>query len=272
MQLTQFIDEEYERFLKEALYSCVRVQTKSAGGSGQVIHSSKENGTFILTCEHVIDDAITIKKEWSPVLQQEIKKDIKAEVEVEFFKYSYKDRASGSEAIKAKIIAYDKNEDIAILKLKDNVVRKYVAKLMTPEEARKLKYFDNVVTIGAALGHPPVATVGHIESFNDVIENRDYMLCTAPLIFGNSGGATFSTKDWKLIGMPARISVVIAGFSADPITHLGYIVPCWRIFEFYKEQMLEFLYDKKVTYKECVSKINTRRKKSQLDRLLEGND
>lgn len=265
----QLDEERYQKFLEKALYPCVRVRSKKAGGSGQVIHSTEKNGTFILTCQHVIDDAIDIKEEWSSILQKEVKKDVRSEVDVEFFKYAYKDRAVGCEAVRADIVAYDKNEDIAILRLKDPTPRKYVAELMPTEDIENsLNYFDEVVTIGAALGHPPICTIGNICAFNDIIDNRDYIQSTAPSIFGNSGGATFLTKNWKLIGMPARIAVVMAGFSADAITHLGYIVPFWRIRKFFEDQMLDFLYDDSVSYDECMKKINERRKKGELEELL----
>jgi len=260
-------DEAYNMFLEKALYPCVRVKTEKAGGSGTVIWSTERDGTFVLTCEHVIDSAIQIKEEWSPVLQRNVKRDVRAPVWVEFFKYSYKDRAVGGETIEAEIIAYDKNEDIAILRLKDDTVRKYVAEIQ--DDPSELKYFDEVITVGAALGHPPIATVGNICGFNDLIDNRDYMLCTAPSIFGNSGGATFLTKNWKLIGMPARISVILAGFSADPITHMGYIVPFWRIRKFFEDQMLYFLLGHDISYEECMKKIEERRKLSELEIALE---
>lgn len=258
----------YEEFLTRALYTCVRVTTEKSGGSGTVIHSSEKNGTFVLTCEHVVSDAIVIKDEWSAVLQRYVKRDVRSPVWVEFFKYSYKDRAVGEEKIEAEIVAYDRNEDIAVLRLKDDMVRRYVAEIH--DDPYDLKYFDEVITIGAALGHPPVATKGNICGFNDIIDNRDYMLSTAPGVFGNSGGATFLVKNWKLIGMPARISVVITGFLAQtPITHMTYIIPFWRIRKFFEDQILYFLYDDSYTYEQCMKILEEKRKKAELDLLLE---
>jgi len=197
----QLDEERYQKFLEKALYPCVRVRSKKAGGSGQVIHSTEKNGTFILTCQHVIDDAIDIKEEWSSILQKEVKKDVRSEVDVEFFKYAYKDRAVGCEAVRADIVAYDKNEDIAILRLKDPTPRKYVAELMPTENIENsLNYFDEVVTIGAALGHPPICTIGNICAFNDIIDNRDYIQSTAPSIFGNCipGDALITMADGRV--------------------------------------------------------------------------
>jgi len=259
-------EAQRKEFYEKALYPCVRVRTNKAGGSGQVIWSNERDGTFVLTCEHVVDDAITIKEEWSSVLQRMVKKDVLSEVYVDFFKYDLKDRAVGAEEIKAEIIAYDKNEDLALLRLLDPTPRKYVAKV-APDDY-EVKYFEEVVTIGAALGHEPIATVGNICGFKDVIDNRDYMLSTAPSIFGSSGGATFTTRDWTLIGMPARISVILTGFAADPITHMGYIIPYWRINKFFRDQMMDFLLDPSVSYEECLKRREEARKKSELELLL----
>jgi S1-C subfamily serine protease len=262
MQLTSDI---YSQFLTKALYPCVRVRTAEAGGSGQVIHSTEKNGTFILTAEHVISSAISIKDEWSSVLQKEIKRDVRSEVDVEFFKYAFQDRAIGGEAVKAEIVAYDKNEDIAILRLKDPSTRSHVVEMLPKDAdlAKEINYFDETVTIGAAMGHPPIATVGNICSFNDIIDNRDYMLSSAPSIFGSSGGATFLSKNWKFIGMPARIQVTLMGFSASPITHMGYIVPIWRIWKFIEDQLLKFLYDDKVSYEDCKQEIKKKREQAE---------
>ncbi|RLG43337.1 MAG: hypothetical protein DRN81_06760 [Thermoproteota archaeon] len=261
------MDRWYEMFLEKALYPCVRVHTTKAGGSGQVVHSSERNGTFVLTCEHVIDSSIEVKEEWSAVLQRNVKRDVRSKVYVDFFKYSFKDRAVGATTIEADIVAYDKNEDIALLRLNNDEVYPYVADI--EKDQRNLRYFDSVLTIGAALGHPPICTRGNLCGFNDIIDNRDYMLSTAAGIYGNSGGATFLEKSWTLIGMPARIAVTLTGFmGADAITHMMFIIPFWRIQAFFREQMMLFMLDDSVSYQDCERMIEERRKKSQLDELL----
>ncbi len=51
----------------EVLHSQVRVSTGRTGGSGTVIYS-KQLGevyeTYVLTCQHVISDALSVRKEW----------------------------------------------------------------------------------------------------------------------------------------------------------------------------------------------------------------
>ncbi len=262
-------------FLSKALYPCVRVRTQKAGGSGQVIHSTKENGSFVLSCHHVVDDAIVIKDQWSNLLQRNIKKDVLSPVSVEFFKFSYRDRVVGSESKIANIIAYDKDEDIALLKLDDPEPYPYVATMFPCEGLDDVNVEDKIdvgseiVTIGAALGHDPIPTVGNMVAFKDVIDNKNYWMCTGPMIFGNSGGATYLADSWEFIGMPARIAVTGSMFGMDAITHMGFIVPITRITQFLKDSLMEFFFNPATNYTECKKKIEDRRKKTELEFLLE---
>jgi hypothetical protein len=180
-----------EQFLKKALYPCVRVRTGKAGGSGQVIHSSEQNGTFVLSCHHVVDDAIQIKDQWSSILQKTVKRDIFSPVQIDFFKYSYKDRVTGSESKTAQIIVYDKEEDIALLRVDDPTPYPYVAELYPcigeddPHLEEDLDVGSEIVTVGAPLLHDPIPTVGNLVGFKDIIDNRRYWMATGPTIFGN---------------------------------------------------------------------------------------
>ncbi len=266
-----------EMFLAKALYPCVRVRTYKAGGSGQVIHSSKENGTFVLSCHHVVDDAIEIKDQWSNLLQRNVKKDILSPVKIEFFKFSYQDRVTGAESKLANIIAYDKDEDIALLRLDDPEPYQYVATLFPcigvddPTVDEKIDMGSEIVTIGAALGHDPIPTIGNVVSFKDIIDNRIYWMCTGPMIFGNSGGATYLSDTWEFIGMPARIAIAGTVFATDAITHMGFIVPITRITQFLKDSMMDFLFNPEITYTDCKRRVDEKRKKTELEVLLDQN-
>jgi len=264
-----------EKFLTKALYPCVRVRTDKAGGSGQVIHSSRKNGTFILSCHHVIDDAIQIKDQWSSVLQRTVKRDIFSPVTVDFFKYSYKDRVTGSESKTAQIIVYDKDEDIALLKVEDPEPYPYVADLYPcegeddPKLEEDIDIGSEIVTVGAPLLHDPIPTVGNLVGFKDIIDNRRFWMATGPTIFGNSGGGTYLADTWQLVGMPARIAVSASMFSMDAITHMCFIIPITRIVRFLKDSMMDFLFDDNVSWEECKKKIEEKRKMTELEALLE---
>ena len=78
---------------EKILYPVTRVKAGKAGGSGVLVYSEpdpEDSGKYIniiLTCQHVIDGAISVKDEWDSLLKREIKKDIKEEVANEVFDY-----------------------------------------------------------------------------------------------------------------------------------------------------------------------------------------
>ena len=231
---------------KEFLLPNVRVRSGPAGGSGTVIYSQPANkgghSTYILTNEHVVCNSIEQKTRWSSLLHRDVKDDVRSAVEVEFFKFAYESRAVGSTAIKADIVAYDKDEDIALLKLQDLDPAAAVAKLYPKDTERELRLLCPLITIGCGLGEPPVLTAGLLSQFGRLIENREYWLSTAPTIFGNSGGAVYLANTRQLIGIPARMPVLLMGLGADCITHLSWLVPITRVYKFLEAQKYRFIY------------------------------
>lgn len=252
---------------KELLLANCRVESKKAGGSGTVIYSRpNEKGThstYLLTNEHVVDDNIEVKRKWSSMLKKDVKMDVLGTVEVHFFKYQYQSRMIGATAIQADIMAYDKDEDIALLKLRDEDKAPSEATLYPKDKVPELGLGMSVIAIGAALGEPPIMTVGRLSQFGREIENREYWISTAPTIFGNSGGAVYLEETGEFIGIPARIAVTLMGFSHDAITHLSYIVPITRIYKFLDDQLFRFLYDANFTEKGETEERERRRREEE---------
>ena len=85
MSLTQ------QELHEQILYPVTRVKAQSAGGSGLLVYSKEDpenDGEWInvvLTCQHVVDSAITVKNEWDSLLKREVKKDVMEEVSVEVY-------------------------------------------------------------------------------------------------------------------------------------------------------------------------------------------
>ena len=107
---------------------------------------------------------------------------------------------------------------------------------------------------------------------NELIDQGvEYWMSSAQIIFGNSGGAIFrysvERKRYEFLGMPARISVNVAGFLTDPITHMGFFVPMPRIYKLLEDNFYQFIYDSKYTYEEC-QKLRESYKKEQEKLLL----
>jgi len=147
------------------------------------------------------------------------------------------------------IVAYDKDEDLALLRLRSETPVAAIAKLYPRGQEKELRVTMPAYAVGAALGEQPVITVGMLCQFGREIDNRDYILNSAAIYFGNSGGALFLADTHELIGVPARIAVVLIGFSADPIPHLGFAIPIWRIYDFLEAQLFRFIYDENFTEK-----------------------
>ena len=230
----------------QVLHSQVRVSTGKAGGSGTVIYSAesldKETfDTYVLTCHHVIDDALTVRKEWDSRVGRERKKEYRQLVTVEFFDWDNVPHGSRplNYSADSTIVAYDASHDMALLKLKTVKQAPAVGALMSGTDAKNLRIGSPVVAVGAALLHDPVLTDGIITHMGDEIDFKDYWMSNAQIVFGNSGGAVFADtpEGYQFIGIPSRVAVTWGA----PITHLGYFSPITRVNEFFTDQLYCFL-------------------------------
>lgn len=261
---------------KEMLYPTVRVRTKGVGGSGTVLYSKKdEEGkyhTFVLTNHHVIENAISVDKAYDPIIGMDRKREFREPVNVEMFYYEHQSEMKGSRGFRAYIRAYSPHQnafDLALLELdlEENPIE-YVANIFPHEVSKNIRVYDDVWAVGASLGHHPIITDGHIVSKNDMIQGYKYWMSTAQTIFGNSGGSLYryseSRNQHEFVGVPSMISVAQIGFSASPITHMGYVIPIESVIKFLDDNGYEFIYDKSKSYEECEiarkKKIEERRK------------
>ena len=144
----------------KVLYPVTRVKTGKAGGSGVLVYSEPDPSdetkyvNIVLTCQHVIDSAISVKDEWDSLLKREIKKDIMEEISVEIFDYDGS-KISSANSSQAEIIAYDKGHDLAAVKLHNSRPMDYVATIYPKDELDQLQLFDEVWTSGCSLLHDP---------------------------------------------------------------------------------------------------------------------
>lgn len=259
---------------REVLLANCRIRAGEAGGSGTVLYSAKSGdkySTYILTNHHVVGRCIEVKKEWSPMLKRDVKRDFFSTVEVHFFKYQYSSRAIGTTSIDADIMTYDKNEDLALLKLRDEDKAPSVATLFPKSKEGDLRLGREVFVVGAALGEAPIITSGRLSQFSREIENREYWISTAPIIYGNSGGACYLEDTGELIGVPARVALAGSIFAASAVTHMGFIVPITRIYNFLDDQLFRFIYDSTFTEKGEADERDKRRKQEELKLQSSGN-
>lgn len=238
----------YERRHEKIARPCVRIRLSNAGGSGTVLYN-KDGGVYVLTNHHVVDGAINVEKRWNSLLKRDVKADVFEPVDVHLFKYMYSSRTIGGTSIQSDIVAYDKEEDLALLKLRGVMEDVLACELYPKNKENDLRIGMPVIAVGAGLGEPPVQTAGILSQFGQDIDRKEFWLNTAPSIFGNSGGALFLADEeiYQLIGVPARIAVAALGFSIDAITHLSYAIPITRIYNFLDNQYFRFIYDDNFT-------------------------
>jgi len=249
----------------------VRVRSGNTGGSGTVLYSGLgENGmhsTYILTNHHVVTNNIEVKKKWSPLLKRNVDMDVLGTVEVHFFKYQWSSRAVGATEIDADIMTYDVEEDLALLKIRDEEPAPAVAKIYPKGKESELRLGRQLLAIGAGMGEAPVVTQGILSQFGREIENKEYWLSTAPTIFGNSGGAVYLEDTHEFVGVPARIAVHASFFGGDAITHLSYFIPIPRVYRFLDDQMFRFIYDPAFTEKGEAESREAKRKEEERKQL-----
>jgi S1-C subfamily serine protease len=229
---------------EQVLHTQVRVRTQTAGGSGTVIYAEKDGGffsTYVITCHHVIEDALKVEEEWDSLLSKDKKVEHRQPVTVQLFQWAAVPHGKSplTAGAEANIVAYDAKHDMALLHLR-LADRPPVAKMLPLAQKEKIQIGAPTVAAGCALGHTTVLTKGIITGLGDVIDYKDYVLSTAQIIFGNSGGGLYLDLggEYYFIGVPSRVAM--SGWSSA-VTHMGYSSPVWRVYQFLEEEMFDFL-------------------------------
>jgi len=203
--------------ITEMLYPTVMVDMGRGAGSGTVVFSAKrtheswkEEGvwTLVITNHHVVDSAISISEEFDPKKGKSVKMETRRPVHVRLWDYNDYSTAVGTTGRVARIVAWDKQRDLALLRLDDKErVIKNVAYLW-PEDAGGPYLFQTVWAIGSGMSNPPYPTQGLLSGISGKDQaGKSLYLSSSPIIFGNSGGSlwAYSKKrdKYELIGIPS---------------------------------------------------------------------
>jgi len=235
------------------LYPVVRVTYGFGGGSGSVIYSNPgEDGkysTYVLTNCHVINSAISVREEWDPGLQKEVKKEKREIVYVEFFEYCNLSIPTGTRKVEADIAVYNRDEDMALLKVRSEKPAEYIVSLYPEGKENEIYVLDETIAAGCSLGFPPLPTEGMITRKGFQIDSYEFWMSSSQIIYGNSGGAMFLASTGELIGIPSRVALV--GW-ATPITHMGLFIPISRIYKWLEEEHYDFIWKADKSEKECL--------------------
>lgn len=224
----------------EMLSPIVKVTGGGSSGSGSVIFSEpiqKGNdpiiATLILTNFHVVETAIKEKQD----------------IFVNF--YAYKDYREYVGVNRKKALVLIKNEalDLALLEVDDAKYQApYVARII--DEKAKIYIGETVFAVGAGLGASPFLTSGYIGSLDAKIKNVSYLMSSAPIVNGNSGGALFRKTDngeYEMIGIPTAVATLDKE-NAIPVYHIDASIPYWVIIKFLKDSDLGFVLEQQKTH------------------------
>lgn len=270
------MDEKLHRkeLREKILYPVTRVRAGSVGGSGVLVYSQpdpKEPTKFInlaLTCQHVVDGLVKVREEWDPVLKKDRKQDFFEEAMIEIFDYDGS-KVVSSNATHADVIAYDKHHDLAIVKLHNFRPMEYVATIIPKEQIKDLDLPAPCWTSGCSLLHDPFMNPGTLTYLREIIEQKTYLMANAPSIFGNSGGGLFHGESLNLLGLTSRITGITVGFGLDIMTWMGFSTHPERLYEFFDQWELQFIYDSSDDWYSAAARREKRQKEALRDLLLQ---
>ena len=225
----QHVQQKHEQML----YPTVLVRAGQGTGSGTIIFSEVRDGEYmslVLTNHHVVKSNIKVSEEWNPQAQEKVERETRRPVLIDLWEYNNFSDAIGTIGRQATIEAWDKDRDLALLRVVDfERPLPYVAKLYPEDEDDGPWLFQQVYAVGAGLGKPPFPTEGLLAGFGRDKDGRKLFLASAPIIFGNSGGSLFvrSPRDsFELIGTPSMISAFGWG---GVVTHMNWSRPISEI-------------------------------------------
>jgi len=248
--------------ITEMLYPSVLVDLGNATGSGTIIFSGKrtheswkdeKTWTLVLTNHHVIQSAINIEEVFDPKRGKNIQKETRRPVHVRFWDYNDYSTAVGTTGRVARIVAWDKARDLALLRLDDKERKIKNIAVLWPENVGGPYLFQDVWAVGSGMGNPPYPTEGLLSGISGKdSQGRALYLSSAPIIFGNSGGSLWAyskiRNKYEMIGVPSMISAY--GWGAV-IPHIAWSRPISEIRFFLRENDFGFvLGDKDVAKKD----------------------
>jgi S1-C subfamily serine protease len=256
---------------EKIIYCTVLVRTEKAGGSGTVIASIEHDDewlSYILTNYHVIDDAVTQAKKWDPNVGREVETEIRAPVDIGFYRYRRMSVLDRTDSRRADIVAYDKPGDVALLEMVSGAPPNYIATMLPRESVKDLCMGMGLIACGCSMGHKPLLSPqGMLSSLDERIENLHYWMSSTSIIFGNSGGGMYLRDTGEYIGIPSRLDVAAMGFSAQALPFLNYFIPIPRIYDLLDDWEYQFIFDPEQTYKECAKR--RKEKQDELQRAWE---
>ena len=247
--------------ITEMLYPTVLVDVGRGQGSGTVIYSARRAHeswkeekvwTLVLTNHHVISDAISITEEFDPKKGEKVQKETRRPVHIRLWDYNDYSTAIGTTGRVARIVAWDKARDLALLRFDDKERKIKNIAVLWPENVGGPYLFQDVWAVGSGMGNPPYPTEGLLSGISGKdSQGRALYLSSAPIIFGNSGGSLWAYSKlrdkYEMIGVPSMVSAYGYG---SIISHIVWSRPISDIRGFLRENGFGFVLGDKDVPKE----------------------
>jgi len=192
----------------QMLRPVVKIVDTRGYGSG-VVFKNDEKGTYILTAWHVVSSGDEVRVGW--------------------WNGEKYDVHTGT------VTYFEEPQDLAVVFVPNVHARTAaLARDYTP------RVFDEVWKVGAGIGHPPFPTRGVVSLPRVPEYGVDYMMVTAPVVNGDSGGGVFVLRNgrYELIGLVDSLGDVKTAIPMTPylsqllVWHIAYIKPMSRVVPF----------------------------------------
>jgi S1-C subfamily serine protease len=193
---------------REMLNPTVMVTLEHQSGSGTVLHSA-DDGTFVLTNYHVIDEALDARQVSKDARQASKEaRQASKEVAVIFWLMGPQGDTVSRSKQDADIVAWDKHRDLALLQIRDKSFRAPAVAIVAPMDV-KLLVGEDVYVAGAGMGHRVFLTEGLLSVVDDQVSDNPALLTSSPVVHGNSGGSLWHRRDdghYEMIGVPEAVA------------------------------------------------------------------
>lgn len=204
----------------------VRLKYGTGTGSGVVVYSNGD--TYIATANHVVEKSY--QKLQAPDNKGLVT--VYKDIEVQFFRYEG-GRMKETILRTARVVASNKDMDIAILKLSSYSAPILNGLIATAPIGITPEVFDEVFSVGAGLTQVPFPTKGIVASLDGVStaprsSDPVFILHSAHVIWGFSGGGLFRfnpfSDKYELVGINVQVGIEVDFNGSVVLTFMSYAV------------------------------------------------
>lgn len=224
-QIEEDLDRDVDRMWSELVGPTVQLAGETTVGSGVLLQSrrledSDDYETLIVTAWHVVRDILADAGGNEAPVPTTI--------------YS----ADGSTWLEsAKLLHYNVDLDVALLRLETDQNLEHGAELATTERMQEMKIFEDIYAVGCPLGNDPIPTRGEIADTRHRVDGKTYWMLSAPTYIGNSGGGIFDAKSHQLIGVFSKI-YTHGNLRPTVVPHMGLATPMHQVYEWIEKEKL----------------------------------